>query len=102
MDVVYLVGGKYWDVETGRWVTTPDQAKEVIARTNDGKPADEAFLLKTLQLYKFPLGELAPEETQESLEQRLTALEEELATVKAQLESFQSSNAVNGGISYGV
>lgn len=102
MDVVYSVGSKYWDTELGEWVTNPDPAKEIVVLTNDGKPADEEFLVRTLKLYKFPLGELAPAETQQSLEERIASLEKELAEIKERLVSFQTSSGSNGGISYGV
>lgn len=101
MHVIYKIGSKYWDTELGKWVTDLDQVKEVIALTNDGKPADEEFLLKTLKLYKFPLGELAPNEA-ESLEERIKALEEELAAMKSQLATFQSSSGTTGGLNYGI
>lgn len=101
MDVVYSVGSKYWDTELGEWVTNPDPAKEIVVLTNDGEPADEEFLIRTLQLYKFPLGELAPAETQQSLEERIASLEKELAEMKELLASFQTSSGSNGGISLG-
>lgn len=102
MDIVYSVGGKYWDVEDAQWVETPDPSKHLVVLTKTGKPADEEYLLETLRFYKFPLGELAPEETKQSLEERISSLEEELAAMKEKLASFQTSSGTDGGISYGV
>lgn len=102
MDVVYIVGGKYWDTELGKWTEQPDPNKRIIELMNDREPADEEFLIKTLNLYKFPLGELAPKETKQSLEERINLLEGELAAMKEKLALFQTSSGTDGGISYGV
>ena len=99
-ELVYKVEGKYWDVEEAAYVDSPNPKKKVVELFQGGKPADEAYLGRTLTFYNFPLGKFAPAETKKSLEERLEELETEMASVKEQLQTVSTQN--NGGISYGV
>ena len=100
-EFVYEVGGRYWDVAEGKYVDSVPAGKQVNRLFDCGKPADEAYLIKTLMQYGYPLGQFAskePAESTETLEERIARLEAELAELKAQAVQFQS----NGGISYAV
>lgn len=99
-ELVYKVEGKYWDVEEADYVDSPNPKKEVVELFQSGRPADEAYLGRTLAFYNFPLGKFAPAETKKSLEERLEELETEMASVKEQLQAVSTQN--DGGISYGV
>ena len=103
-ELVYKVEGKYWDVALADYVSKPTPGKEVVELVQAGKPADEAYLGRTLAFYDFPLGKFAPEHTKKSLEERLAELEAEMASIKEQLqeESSGTNNSTNGGLSYGV
>lgn len=112
--LVYLVQGRYWDVESASYVEQPTQGKRVVALYNDGEPADEAYLIDTLKFYKLPLGEFAPENSQKSVEERLSDLEDEISEMKShfsearsimvQLQGLSSKTKTlnNGGLKYGV
>lgn len=100
-DFVYEVAGRYWDVTLGMYVDSVPAGKVINPLYKDGKPADEEYLKETLKRYGYPLGQFAtnePEESTETLEERIARLEAELAELKAQAVQFQS----NGGISYAV
>lgn len=99
-DLIYKVEGKYWDVEEADYVDTPNPKKEVVELFQGGKPADEAYLGRTLAFYNFPLGKFAPVETKKSLEERLEELETEMASVKEQLQLVSTQN--DGGLTYGI
>ena len=80
-ELVYKVEGKYWDVEEADYVDSPNPKKEVVELFQSGRPADEAYLGRTLAFYNFPLGKFAPAVTIKSLEERLVELETEMASV---------------------
>ena len=103
-ELVYKVEGKYWDVELADYVSEPTPDKEVVELVQAGKPADEAYLGRTLAFYNFPLGKFAPAQTQKTLEERLAELEAEMASIKEQLQSVSSdeTTSTNGGLNYGV
>ena len=103
-DLIYKVEGKYWDVEEADYVDTPNPKKEVVELFQSGRPADEAYLGRTLAFYNFPLGKFAPAQTQRTLEERLAELEAEMASIKEQLQTASSdeTTSTNGGLSYGV
>lgn len=87
-DIIYEVNGKYWNVDQACYVDTIEEGSEVIVLFNNGKPADEESLIRTLQYYNMPLGHLVTEESKETLEERIARLEAELAELKAQAVQF--------------
>lgn len=103
-DLIYKVEGKYWDVALADYVSEPTPGKEVVELVQAGKPADEAYLGRTLAFYNFPLGKFAPAQTQKTLEERLAELEAEMASIKEQLQtvSSESTTTNDGGLNYGV
>lgn len=103
-DLIYKVEGKYWDVALADYVSEPIPGKEVVELVQAGKPADEAYLGRTLAFYNFPLGKFAPVQTQKTLEERLAELEAEMASIKEQLQSVSSESTTtnDGGLNYGV
>lgn len=103
-DLIYKVEGKYWDVALAGYVPEPTPGKEVVELVQAGKPADEAYLGRTLAFYNFPLGKFAPAQAQKTLEERLAELEAEMASIKEQLQSVSSESTTtnDGGLNYGV
>lgn len=103
-ELIYKVEGKYWDVALADYVSKPAPGKEVVELVQAGKPADEAYLGRTLAFYNFPLGKFAPAQAQKTLEERLAELEAEMASIKEQLQSVSSdeTTSTNGGLNYGV
>lgn len=103
-ELVYKVEGKYWDVALADYVPEPTPGKEVVELVQAGRPADEAYLGRTLAFYNFPLGKFAPAQAQKTLEERLAELEAEMASIKEQLQSVSSESTTtnDGGLNYGV
>lgn len=48
--------GRIWDVASACFVTTTPNDVTVVPLYNGGKPADAAYLKKTLELYSLPVG----------------------------------------------
>ena len=53
----YKIGdGRVWDIVNAQFVAEYDQDRTVVLYSN-GKPADADYLKKTLQFYKFKIGD---------------------------------------------
>lgn len=93
-NIIYLVEGKYWDVQLAQYVDEPDSTKKVITLYSDGFPATEEYLASTLRFYNFPLGQFetgSGEESDKSIEEKLNELILEVTSLKSQLNTFQTT-----------
>lgn len=79
-DIVYqLADGRYWDTQSAAYIDTLPDGAAVIPLYANGYPAGEAYLLRTLRFYGFPLGGLA-NQCPEAIKEQLAALDAQYLT----------------------
>ena len=79
-DIVYqLADGRYWDVQSAKYVYVPQEGRSVVPLYANGHPAGEDYLIATLRFYGFPLGILASQ-CPEAIKEQLAALDAQYLT----------------------
>lgn len=78
--IVYqLADGRYWDTQNAAYVDVPQEGRSIVPLYANGHPAGEAYLLRTLRFYGFPLGGLA-NQCPEAIKEQLAALDAQYLT----------------------
>lgn len=90
--VYRLSDGRLWDIAAGAYVEEVPAGFEVIDLVRAGGEADEAYLIRTLEFYGYPLGELAMKS--------LKGIKENLANLDAQYLTPRVLAAMTTGDEY--
>lgn len=77
--IVYCTSDKYWDVDSASYVSKVDSNKMIVKLFYNNELADEAYLIKTLEFYGYPLGELT-EKSEKGILEALKALDNKYLT----------------------
>ena len=56
-DFYKIANERVWDVDSASFAESIPEAANVIELRHDGKPADEAYLRKTLEFYGYTVGD---------------------------------------------
>lgn len=87
-----LSDGSLWDIGQGRYVEDVPSGFEVLDLARADGPADEEYLIRTLEFYNYPLSELATKSPK--------AIREQLASLDAQYLTPRVLAAMTTGDEY--
>ena len=88
-DFYKIANERVWDVDSASFAESIPEAANVIELRHDGKPADEAYLRKTLEFYGYTVGDELLAETDYLLMPDYPISEEALAALKTYRQALR-------------